>query len=70
MPQGWLLFRSGSPVPEEAAKDVEIGRLRHEWEAAKAYLQSVIERQEGEIEQLRAANEELQSTNEALETAK
>jgi PAS domain S-box-containing protein len=62
---------------EESDKDQEIGRLKHELETTKAYLQSIIEQKEGANEELRAANEEvisaneeLQSTNEELETAK
>jgi two-component system CheB/CheR fusion protein len=71
----------GARVPiapeEEPAKDQEIGRLKHELETTKDYLQSVIEQKEGVNEELRAAseevisaNEELQSTNQELETAK
>jgi two-component system, chemotaxis family, CheB/CheR fusion protein len=62
---------------EESAKDRELGLLQHELETTKAYLQSVIEHEEGANEELRAANEEiisaneeLQSTNEELQTAK
>jgi len=59
------------------ARDDEFARLRHELDATKSYLQSVIEVQEAGNEELTAANEEiissneeLQSTNEELETAK
>ncbi len=60
-----------------AAKDTENNQLRHEIEATRAYLQSVVESSEATQEELRSANEEVlsaneefQSTNEELETAK
>jgi two-component system CheB/CheR fusion protein len=52
---------------EESAKDQEIGRLKHELETTKAYLQSVIEQKEAANEELRAANEEIISANEELQ---
>jgi two-component system CheB/CheR fusion protein len=76
---GEAAVRVGMPLTsgEESAKDQEISRLKHELEATRAYLQSLIHQKEAANEELQAANEEiistneeLQSTNEELETAK
>jgi two-component system CheB/CheR fusion protein len=70
---------SAAETPEEnhADSDAEVGELKRELSATKAYLQSTIEDTEATNEELKSANEEimssneeLQSTNEELETAK
>ncbi|MDB5051014.1 MAG: ATPase [Fibrobacteres bacterium] len=81
-----VMFRE-QPVPEQSSagpagkgrrKDEnQAAGLRKELEAAKEYLQTIIEEQEATNEELKSANEEilssneeLQSINEELETAK
>ena len=70
-------FVKSKSVEAVSDHEQEIARLKHELNATKAYLQSVIEAKDVTNEELRAANEEvvssneeLQSTNEELETAK
>ena len=67
--------KKGKAVEKEDSRSA--ARLKRELEAAREYLQSIIEEQEAMNEELRSANEEiqssneeLQSTNEELETAK
>ncbi|MEO7145722.1 MAG: chemotaxis protein CheB, partial [Bryobacteraceae bacterium] len=49
---------------------LENTRLKHELDATREYLQSIIEEQEANSEELKSANEEAQAGNEELETAK
>jgi two-component system CheB/CheR fusion protein len=80
MEQSSTIKRKGSPKSRKTAPppdDRQVTRLRHELEATREYLQSIIEEQEAMNQELRFANEEiqssneeLQSTNEELETAK
>ncbi len=86
----FLILFHGTPSREPAGPEAraktsaatsrqraDAARLRRELEAAKEYLQSIIQEQEATNEELKSANEEalssneeLQCTNEELETAK
>ncbi|WP_434686015.1 chemotaxis protein CheB [Pseudanabaena minima] len=77
----WLTSGTNSIVKSRKEKatraDIEVVRLTHELEKTKEYLQSIIETQEANNQDLKVAgeeilssNEELQSANEELETAK
>lgn len=71
------LAPSDSENPQAIVSNAESDRLVQELDSTRAYLQSVIERQEAANEELQSAseevqsaNEELQSVNEELETSK
>lgn len=71
------MSRTRSAQKKKSQEQEEIRRLQQELETTKAFLRSIIERQDATNQDLRAANEEilssneeLQSTNEELQTAK
>jgi two-component system, chemotaxis family, CheB/CheR fusion protein len=60
--------RSAPAQPGEVDNRREVAHLKHELEATRDYLQSVIEQQEAINEELQSANEEVQSSNEELQS--